>query len=217
MRFFILACLLGGCAGYRTVSLSNPLKKFDIHSISVPAFINQSGIPHVSVPLAQEMILMLAEYPSLRVYAGQQQKADSILIGIIRSADNRRDIVKTSQRSYVDTELSRSIGKRKIFTVPLKSIYKLSLQITLIKNPTPKELEIVKSDIGPQIAKGAKILFNQTIPLEGRFRREVWETVTSDSQGMVNFTKTKHHFEESLVDLGRRAMTIFKDTMLDVF
>ena len=217
VRVFLLAVFLAGCAGYRIVALSNPLKKFGIHSVSIPAFINQSGIPHISIPLTQEMILLLAEYPSLRVYSGEREEADAILIGIVRTEDHRRNIVKTVRRSYVDTELSGSIGKRNTFTVPSESAYRVTLQLALIKNPTAKEISLLKSDIGPGIGHGKKILFNKTIPLEGRFQREVWDTVTSDSPGMVNYTKTKHHFEASFVELGRRATAVFRDTVLNAF
>ena len=214
----MLACLLLGCAGYRIAARTNPLKeKFGINSISIPAFINQSGIPHVSVPLTQEMILLLAEYPSLKIYSGENEKADAILIGVVRSRDHRRDVIRTSRRNYVDAELSGSVGGRNTFSVPSESVYRLTLQLALIKNPTSEEITLIKSNIGPQITGGRKIIFNKTISLKGRFQREVLSTETSRDQGIVNFTKTKHHFEENLVSLGRKATAIFKDTLLNAF
>ena len=160
---------------------------------------------------------MLAEYPSLKVYSGERQKADATLIGVVRSADHRRDIVKTSRRSYVDTELSSSIGGRNTFSVPSESVYRLTVQLALIKNPTPEEVKLIKSDIGSRISRGGKVLFNKTIFLKGRFQREIWDTVTPNSQGMVNFTKTKHQFEESLGELGRQVTATFKDTIINAF
>ena len=218
MRILLLACFMMGCAGYRVTTLSNPLKKrFGIGSVSVPVFINQSGIPHVSVPLTRAITLVLAEYPSLRVYSGDGPEADAVLIGVVRSQDRRREIIRTSRRSYVDGELSGSVGGRNTFSVPSESVYRLTLQLALIKNPTSAEVGLVKSDIGPHIAQGAKIIFNKTIPLSEHFQREVGSTETSRDSGVVNFTKTKHHFEESLVGLGRKAAAAFKDTVLNAF
>ena len=217
VRMLLLMVLLGGCAGYRVVTQSNPLKKFGIDSVSIPAFVNQSGIPHISVSLTREMILMLAEYPHLRVYSGKRQKVDAILIGVIRSNDHRRNTVKTFRRNYVGTELLDSIGERNTFSIPSESIYRLTLQLALIKNPTLEEIELLQSNIGPQINDKQKILFNKSIPLEGRFQREVGDTMTSDSLGMVNFTKTKHHFEASFVELGKKVTSAFRDTILNAF
>ena len=218
VKIFLLACLMTGCAGYHVTTLSNPLKKkFGIGSISIPTFINQSGIPHVSVPLTKSIVLLLAKYPSLKIYSGEKSEADAILIGVVRSQDRRGDIIQTSRRSYVDGELSSSVGERNTFSVPSESVYRLTLQLALIKNPTSAEVDLLKSGIGPHITQGAKIIFNETILLKGRFQREVGNTVTSRDSGVVNFTKTKHHFEESLVGLGNQAAAAFKDTVLNAF
>ena len=214
LTFFLF---VSSCAEYRLVTPVNPLGQYEIHSLSVPTFINQSGLPNAASPFTHQMILMLSAYPSLKVYSGENRKADALLLGIIRSPEHMRNIVKTSEKIYVESELSGPIGKRKPFLVPSASQYRLVLQIALIKNPTYTDRQLLQSKIGSLMKKNPKVIFNELIPLSGNFQREVRETTTSASPGMLNFTKTKRHFAESLVALGKEATSIFKETVLNAF
>ena len=63
----------------------------------------------------------------------------------------------------------------------------------------------------------AKIVFNHVMNLEGSFTREAGDTITSDSPGIVNFSKNKGNFENSLSNTAKAAATQFRETVLDVF
>ena len=99
----------------------------------------------------------------------------------------------------------------------MSTLYRVKVQLVLIKKPTRQEREKLKSSRGGKIPRGRKILINETLDLQDVFNRHVKETVDEDDPGIVNMTMTKHFFERSLEKTAQRAADYFKELVLNVF
>lgn len=215
--FYLLLFTLTSCAGYRVKRPGNPFSENGIKTISIPMFVNHSVIPNVSSPMTKEISLMLSGYPKLRVFPGENRKADAILLGIITSAKHRKDVIKTKSRVLIQGDLLEdSIGNRNQFYVPTASEITLDVQLVLIKNPSPEEIKILKSSIGSKV-RSSKIVFNEKITVVKEFARDVRETTTVDSGGTVNSTKSKASMESGIEGMAESLGTTFKELVLNVF
>ena len=139
VRFFsilLFTLTLASCAGYHFNTTNNPLIGYDIRSVAVPMFVNRSVIPELAAPLTREITYALNDYSGIRVYSGDSDKADAVLIGVIESRDHYNDVVKTTQTIFTDNTVKSSIGDRSPFYYPVQSSYEFSLRIILIKRPS---------------------------------------------------------------------------------
>jgi hypothetical protein len=210
--FFLLSC-----QGYRIKNEDNPFVSYGIKSVSVPMFINRSSLANVSGPLTKEIVMLLASYPGLTIYSGEDSRADAVLVGIVSSPARRSDTLKTSATNFTSDDLKTSLGSRPEFYAPTTTAYTLSLQIALIKDPAREDRELIESSIGKFINNHPKIIFNQILDVSNSFDRTVKETLTTESEGVTNFTKTKAQFEASVQNLAKRAALDFKELVLNVF
>lgn len=223
VRFFYLPILvlalfsLTSCSGYHFNTTNNPLAGYDIKTVAVPMFINRSVLPQVAALMTKEIILTLNDYSGLKVISGDNENADAVLIGIIESMDHYNEVVKTTETKLTDGNISKSIGDRSPFTYPTKTAYTLSLRIILIKRPTPQELALFTSDLGPMIQVHPKIILEDTISLSGSFSRVIGPTNTATAEGEVNFVKNKGIFDKSLQDTCYQASQTFKQVVLNAF
>lgn len=217
----MLLCLLVSCSGYRVKNTANPFDSYNIRSVTIPMFVNQSNIAKASVPFTKEISKVLSNYRSLRVYQGEDTSGvDAILIGIVTTPKYRKDTftTKTETTSESSNKLISSTGGRAKFFIPTSTSYKTSLRLVLIKNPTPQETEMARSELVKYLQTNPmKIVFNHVIEIEGSFGREAGDTVSPDSSGTVNFTKNKGNFEKSLSAVAVSTAIEFKETVLDVF
>ena len=126
VRFFSLIVLLvtlSSCAGYHFNTTNNPLIGYDIRSVAVPMFVNRSVIPELAAPFTKEIIFALSDYSGIRVYSGDNDKADAVLIGIIESRDHYNSVVKTTQTLFTDKTIKSSIGERSPFYYPITTAF----------------------------------------------------------------------------------------------
>ncbi|PJB52476.1 MAG: hypothetical protein CO099_12370 [Bdellovibrio sp. CG_4_9_14_3_um_filter_39_7] len=212
-----LALFCISCAGYRFRHHENPFSDYDIQSISIPMFVNESSLANVSAPLTREFTQVLSAYPKLKIYPGESRRGDAMLIGIIRSKPRLSELNKTTSTVFTDSQLKSSIGNRQEFYVPRTTTYQLTLQIVLIKDPTFEEMKLISNPLSQQIQKHPKIVFNQTITLDGSYDRVVKETENSDDEGLTNSTKSKANFERSVQELAKTGALKFKEVILNVF
>lgn len=199
----------------------NPFAPYGIKSVAIPMFVNQSSVAQVAAPMTEQIVTVLSRYPNLVVLNGDSKKADAVLLGIVRSADRHSEVFKTKATTFTEGEIASSIGRRSKFVLPVETEYRLSLQIVLVKRSgssldSSKE-KLLRSSIGESLRGGSGIIFNETIHLTGSFKREVRATISPDSAGMVNFTKTKRHFKTSVVKLAQGAAETFKERVLNAF
>lgn len=182
-------------------------------------FVNQSNMAKAGVPFTREIVKLLSSYPDLKVYQGEDtSRRDAILVGIVTTPKYRAETFNTRTEKFTSDKLKTSIGGRREFFVPTSTGYKVNIRLVLIKNPKPLELELVKSNAVSYLQSNpTKIIFNHVMNLEGTFTREAGDTITSDSPGIVNFSKNKGNFENSLNNTAKAAANQFRETVLDVF
>lgn len=220
VRFFsTLAMLLflASCAGYHFNNNNNPLIGYDIRSVAVPMFINRSVIPELAAPMTKEITFALNDYSGLRVFSGDHEAADAVLIGIIESKDHYNDVVKTSQNLFSDDTVKKSVGDRSPFYYPVETKYDFSLKVILIKRPSKEEIQLLTTDLGQYMKVNPKVVLMDTINLTGSFSRVVGETTTPNAVGKTNFVKNKGIFEKSLQSTAQGAAKTFKQVVLNAF
>ncbi len=219
VRLIILFILvfLNSCAGYHFNSNNNPLISYDIKSIAVPMFINRSVFSQVTAPMTKEVVLVLNDYPGLRVYSGNSDEADAVLIGIIESADHTKEVIKTTQSLFTDETLKTSIGNRPGFYYPIQSKFDFKVRFILIKRPSKEEIELFSGDLGKMVKLHPKIVLQDQIDVTGTFNRVVSSNADSGKPSAVNFTKNQGILEKSLQDACYQAAQNFKQVVLNAF
>ncbi len=214
MRFITILAIffLVSCAGYRFRRPDNPLTIYGIHSVTVPMFINRSSFPDVSGAFSREIMLVLREFPGLKVYTGNDENADAVLLGIISSADIRAENEKVAARVLVSK--NAGLGTRKEMYLPSQTTINLSLRLILIKHPTIGEIQTLTSSIGENLSEHPKIVFNDSIPLTSSYEKKLETTTNVDDSGLVNFTRNTG-LQRTLIDnMALSAAAFFKEVML---
>lgn len=213
----VLFLLLSSCAGYHFNTSNNPLIGYDIKSVAVPMFINRTNIAGLSPMMTKEIILTLNEYSGLRVYGGDHQAADAVLVGVLESEDLKNKTFKTTETVFTDKKLQESIGSRTPFYIPIETSYKFTMRIFLIKRPTAQELELLASELGKNIVQHPKVVLKEVLDVSSSFSRVVADTTSTSSGGDVNFVKNKGVLNKSLEDACVSAASNFKQVVLNAF
>jgi hypothetical protein len=196
---------LAGCAGYQFRTTDNPFARYNIKHLSVPTFVNQSSIGNVSKYFDQKFLLFLSDFKGLKVTGGESDSSDGILIGVITSQRNIQNAA--ANNSYLFTqgeELEASIGSRSKFYVPKSTKISLVLRLVLIKKNREFEGENT-------------VIFDRSYPLGGSFGRIISETGSSDSQGVVNYTKNRYNKYITIDQMSEQAVLKFRDLIVNVF
>ncbi len=220
VRFFsilVFMVTLASCAGYHFNSNTNPLVSYDISSVAVPMFINRSNIPELAAPMTREITFALNDYSGIKVYSGDNDKADAVLIGIINSRDHYNEVVQTKNQLFTDSTVKTSVGARAPFYYPVENSYEFTLQVILIKRPSKEEIELLTTDLGQFMKANPKVVLVDTLPLTGSFTKVVGENLDSNSPGKTNFVKNKGIFEKSINDTAISAAKTFKQVVLNAF
>lgn len=217
VRFFYIFLLifLTSCAGYHfNNNNNNPLIGYDIRTISVPMFINRSVLPQLSGPMTQEIILALKDFSGLRVFNGNSNESDAVLIGIIDSPDHYSDAVKTATSTFTSGDVQKLIGSRAPFYYPSTTAYQFSVKFIIIKRPSSEEIDFVTKNSLSISKLHPKVVLTDDIPVTGSFSRVVSDT---RSGGEVNFVKNQGVFEKSLQDSCVQTAKNFKQVVLNAF
>ena len=206
--------LLLGCSGYRFSQTSNPLAQYGVDTLSIPMFYNFSSLPETSSTFTRETYKLLSGFTGLKLRSGWNQSADAILIGIIRSDDSLAQTVK-SQSPRVAQSVTPDLLKdsRPEFYVPGSSTVSLELQVIVIKRPTTEELQLLQSDMGPQIPTSAKIIFNERFALASSFTREFFD----NEAGVVAATQNAGALRRTKDAMGIQAAELIRDMILYAF
>lgn len=216
MRSILTLWLLAlvGCSGYRFTQQENPLLQYGIHSLSVPMFYNYSSISEVSAPFTRETYRLLTSFSGLKLRSGYDKNADAVLIGIIKSPEKIFETLRPGSPRDAQQVAKDAIGtKRPQFSTPGATIVTLSLQVIVIKKPTEDELALLKSGIGDQVAVSSKVIFNELIPLNSSFTREI-----IDGQGVdVIATQNAGVQRKAVQTLSRQAAINVRDMILYAF
>lgn len=210
---------LTSCGGYRVRDRGNPFEQENIRVLAVPMFINKSAYPGVAPVFTRELAKLMASYPGLKIKSSSGGREDAVLLGIIESPRRYSEAFETTATKFTAGELETSIGNRAQYYLPTASSYRISLRLVLIKNPGEIEKELLASSIGAKVegSRNSKVIFQQKFDYVGNFNRETKDTITSDSGGVVNYTKTKRYFMQTVEQLAQQAARDFEDLVINVF
>ena len=211
---FALMGLLGSCSGYRYTQTDNPFQQYGVDSLSVPMFYNYSSLPEVSSSFTRETYKLLTGFSGLRLRSGWSTSTDAVLIGIIRSEEKMHDVLKAQNMRVAQGVAKDNIGdKRPDFYVPAATNVSLVVQVVVIKRPTPEELTLLRSELGPKLPPQGKILFNETFNLNTQFNREVFD----GADGSVVATQNAGALRRTKDTLALRAAEQIRDMILYAF
>jgi hypothetical protein len=198
MRHFCLVLSLvffSSCSGYRYSQTSNPFQQYGVDSLAIPMFYNFSSLPEVSTSFTRETYKLLSGFTGLKLKSGWDKNADAVLIGIVRSQEKMNEVVDTQALRSAQGASPKAVGKsRPDFYVAGTTRVTLTLQVIVVKRPTPEELELLRSDLGAKIPAQGKILFNESFPITDAFNREIYDdeavsVVGTQNAGVLRRTK----------------------------
>jgi hypothetical protein len=180
--------LLAGCSGYRFTQQENPLSQYGIQSLSVPMFYNYSNLGDVSGDFTRETYRLLTGFSGLKLVSGYSSSADAVMIGIVKSAEKLNESLVPYNPRVAKSQAAEAIGKkREDFYIPGTTNVRLGLQVIIIKKPTEEEVALLRSGIGDQVRLTSKIIFNEFIPIEMQYQREVFNKPAVDVVATQNF------------------------------
>ncbi|TDJ07383.1 MAG: hypothetical protein E2O68_03765 [Deltaproteobacteria bacterium] len=210
--------LLSSCSGYKLKINKNPFFFQGIKTVAIPMFVNHSILPSVNGHFAKEFSLLLSRFSGLRIFLGDKNDADAILLGIVESSDFRKEVVKTRNPKFTTGLLQSSIGsKRNQFYLPLTSRVSLKLRVILIKRPTPQLVKVVTSKMGKYLKRHPKIIFNRVFNLNHTFTRSLYDTLSVDRGGVVNYTKNSYFLDDSVAKMAKLAVVKFNEEIINAF
>lgn len=216
LEILFIFLFLASCSGYHFKRTDNPFAAYEIQSVAIPMFLNRSAIPDAGAYLNKEIVLSLTGHTGLKIYNGENQDADAVLIGIVTSKDHVTSVYK-SDDTFTTGALEESIKGRKSFYVPSSTSYAMNLQLVLIRRPTKEDRALIESSLGPFLNAHPRIVLNESLSLSGSFTREVFDTLTPDSGGVVNYTKNRSLRDKSLQNMAKDAAKTFNQEVLDAF
>jgi hypothetical protein len=222
-RFIYLfsLCFLFGCTGYHFNNATNPLIGYDIRSVSVPMFVNQSVMPQMAGLMTKEIVLSLKDFSGLKVINGDQSDSDAVLLGIVESGNHYSEVIQTTSTAYTNTDtnknIKKSIGNRQDFYYPATTAYTMQLRVILIKRPTKDEIDFLQKNTLGLAKYHPKVVLTEILPITGSFTRVVYDNLTPNSGGEVNFVKNKGILEKSLQDSCLQTAKNFKQVVLNAF
>ncbi|MBF0206154.1 MAG: hypothetical protein HQK53_04630 [Oligoflexia bacterium] len=207
--FIVFAAV--GCSGYRFRTIDNPFGQYGIKSITIPMFQNRSSIPNVSGYFTRELINSLLRYPGLKVYSGEWHKTDAVLLGIITSAP----YVRQAMGSGAGREIQ--VGNRKKFYVSGGAGISLTVTLTLIKDPSHKDLEYFLSTFSKYSFKHPSVILSQSIPVSATYSNATAAGTESDGTGVLNFTNNKGQENYVIQNMAKTAADNFREIVLYAF
>lgn len=211
--FLVLIFLLSSCAGYKFQERTNPFGDYGVKSISMPIFYNKSNFVNINSYITKEVYKVLEGFKGLRIYAGKE-KADAILIGIVRSPKRMSDSMSSVGYRSAENATNDTLdtNKRDDFLIPTSSTLSLNVDLYLIKNPTDKEIQLMNSSMGKFLVN-SKVIINENINVSANFIREIYKTEYSDITGTQNRGAKKATLQIMAEEVARS----FKDNILYAF
>ena len=213
-RYLFIALLLGvvSCQGYRYQTRSNPFAQYNINSVAIVQFYNKSNLARLAPAATKEFHALLGQFSDLKVYSGDVE-ADAVFIGIVESGRSWRDSRgSTSNRLAILPDPGPQDVERAEFYVPSNTTVSASIRAILIKKPSKKEIELLKTSLG-KFALGNRVVFNELIPVSSGFGRELRSTEASS----VNESQNRSAFQSSADLMAKQAANNFRDMILYAF
>ncbi len=202
---------LASCAGYQVVDRSNPFRQYEVQTLAVPMFYNETVFPQINVPFYRQFIELLSKYPALTLSTSEHKSRDAVLVGILESPDLRSESSQSVGQIVVPQSL---LGTRRQVAVPSTQQVNFSLRLLLIRNPSQTEIQLLMRDLKKVKFLSPRILFDKNIPLSSAYFNEI----SFDAQGkQTNFTRAQGAFDRHVESLAIQAAQIFRDEILYAF
>ncbi len=217
--FMLVTIFVASCAGYRVRDRGNPFEQEKVRVLAIPMFINKSIYPGVAPIFTREIARLMASYPGLKLRTTTGGDEDAVLLGIIESPQRYSQAYNTTATKFTAGALQTSIGNRAQYYLPTSSSYKISVRLVMIKNPGKLEKELLASSLGSKIKgqPGSKVVFQQSFSYEGNFNRASQDTITPDSGGITNYSKTRRFFIQTIESLAVSTAQNVEDLVINVF
>ncbi len=185
-----IVLLFLSCSGYKVQNQNNPLADYGINSLAVPQFVNYSNIPEVAETLTKDFIFLFAGRKSLKLYSGENAKADATLVGIVDGPKKRMDTIHINGTRFINDNV---LGERRGFEIPYSASYDLIIRIMIIKD--------------------AKVIVERSFPFRGSYTI----ATSADVRGNVNFTKNQAVIRQSVAEKSRDLAESFENLVLNAF
>ena len=162
--------------------------------------------------MTKEIYHMLSIFSGLELKSGNEP-ADAVLIGIIESPSQVKESKEAKNLRSAKNAVEDAIGEnREDFYIPSTTNLRANLRLILLKNPSEKEIELLKSSLG-KFAVGPKIIVNENISLTGSFTRELYSSQAIE----VIDTQNRSALKNTIDDMAKNAAQNFKDMILYAF
>lgn len=213
-KFFATLTLLVfvGCSGYAFKNQTNPFEHYAIRSISVPNFYNRSQLPRASAVLTSQFIEMMAQFKGLKVYTGENEKADAYLIGIVSSSDEKYKAYTADTVQLASAVASQNIGVREDFLIPSRTRVQARLSLYLIRNSNYSQVQYLLNKTSVPFEK-LEVVFARQMALDFRFQRQL---LNGEAQA-VNQTQSMGSYDQSLRTVAQSIAESFRSEMLLTF
>ena len=177
-------------------------------------FYNYSNLSEVHTDFTRETYRLLTGFSGLKLKNGYDEKADAILIGIVKSPEKIAETVRPNNLRLAQERARKAIGNaRQNFYIPGSSDVQLFLQVIVIKKPTEEELTLLRSGIGEQVPVNSKVIFNEILPLRITYTREVLDGEGVHIVGTQNFGVQRKTYKK----LAEQAAVNIRDMILYAF
>lgn len=208
----IFSLCFSSCAGYRFQEKNNPFAQYGVESISVPMFYNHSNHANISPVMTKEIFQMLSGFNDLKIISGHE-RADAVLIGIVSSPEKVKVSRPGKNFRSAKAAAGDAIGdEREDFYIPSSTDMRASLRLILIKNPSEKEIELLRTSLG-KFALGPRVIVNENIRLRDSFTRELYSSNGVD----VIDTQNRSAMRNTMQEMAQKAAQNFKDMILYAF
>jgi hypothetical protein len=155
---------------------------------------------------------MMAQFKGLKVFNGENDKADAYFIGIVTSADEKHKAYLVDTVQLASVAAPDNIGEREDFLVPSRTKIKANLNIYLIRNSNYAQVQYLLHK-SPNIFESTEVVFARTMSLDFRFQRQL---LNSEAQS-VNQTQSMGSYEQSLRATAQGVAQTFRSEMLLTF
>ncbi|MES2529110.1 MAG: hypothetical protein V4598_18630 [Bdellovibrionota bacterium] len=177
-------------------------------------FYNYSTLPDVSADFTRDTYALLMNFAGLKLHSGYNSNSDAVLVGIIKSPEKLADTMKRGSSRVANDTVPNATGPgRQKFSVPGTTIATLYLQVIVIKKPTEEELALLKSGIGDQVKLTSRVIFNETIPLNSSYTREILD----DAGTQVIATQNAGVQRKTVEGMSKQAAISVRDMILYAF
>jgi len=162
--------------------------------------------------MTSEVYIMLSRFKGLKIKSGKNN-ADAVLIGII-SSDNKLSKSKQGRNlRSVKNAAGELIGDdRGDFYIPSNTDVSAKVRFILMKNPSDKEIKLMRSSLGKFVVS-SKVIFDETVIVNQSFTRELY---SDESVAVVN-TQNRSAVNKSLKDMSINAAQNFRDMIIYAF